>query len=37
MAINTTRKEKNDHGVCNDLKTVFTNSVKSRILIEGNE
>ncbi len=36
MAIYTTRIEKNDHGVCNDLKTVFTNSVKSKILIDFN-
>ncbi len=34
MAIYITRKEKNEHGVCNDLKAVFTNSVKSRILID---
>ncbi len=36
MAIYTTRKEKNEHGDCNDLKAVFTNSVKSRILIDFN-
>ncbi len=34
MAIYITRKEENEHGVCNDLKAVFTNFVKSRILID---